>query len=119
MLQRTTSSNAPLKIKRVYDLPGEDDGACILVDRLWPRGLPKDKTAIGLWLKDIAPSDGLRKRFHGDPEDWEQSRAAYTDELEEPVARSAVQTLRERLRPGTGDAAARGSRRTLQQRGGS
>jgi uncharacterized protein YeaO (DUF488 family) len=89
-----------LKIKRVYDLPGDDDGVRILVDRLWPRGLSKDKAAVNLWLKDIAPSDGLRKRFHGKPEDWEQFRAAYAGELEEPVAHSAVQTLRERLHQG-------------------
>jgi uncharacterized protein YeaO (DUF488 family) len=89
-----------LKIKRVYDLPNDDDGARILVDRLWPRGLSKDKAAVDLWLKDIAPSDGLRKRFHGKREDWEQFRAAYADELEAPVAHSAVQTLCERLRQG-------------------
>jgi uncharacterized protein YeaO (DUF488 family) len=89
-----------LKIKRAYDAPGDDDGARILVDRLWPRGLTKDKAAVDLWLKDIAPSDGLRKRFHGKPEDWEQFRAAYAGELEEPVAHAAVQTLRERLREG-------------------
>lgn len=89
-----------LKIKRVYDPPGDDDGARILVDRLWPRGLSKDKAALDLWLKDIAPSDGLRKRFHGKPDDWARFRAAYADELKEPAAHSAVQTLRERLREG-------------------
>ncbi len=89
-----------LKIKRVYNPPGDDDGARVLVDRLWPRGLSKDKAAVDLWLKDIAPSDGLRKRFHGKPEDWEQFRAAYADELDEAVAHAAVQTLREQLRQG-------------------
>jgi len=89
-----------LKIKRVYDPPGDDDGARVLVDRLWPRGLSKDKAALDLWLKDIAPSDGLRKRFHGDPEGWERFRTAYARELEEPLAHAAVQTLRERLRAG-------------------
>jgi uncharacterized protein YeaO (DUF488 family) len=90
-----------LKIKRVYVSPGADDGARILVDRLWPRGLSKDKAAVDLWLRDVAPSDGLRKRFHGKPEDWEQFCAAYANELEEPIALSAVQTLRERLREGS------------------
>jgi uncharacterized protein YeaO (DUF488 family) len=89
-----------LKIKRVYDPPGDDDGARILVDRLWPRGLSKDMATLDLWLRDIAPSDGLRKRFHGNPEDWEQFRAAYAEELKEPLAHAAVQTLRERLREG-------------------
>jgi len=89
-----------LKIKRVYDPPGDDDGARILVDRLWPRGLSKDKAALDLWLKEIAPSDGLRKRFHGNPEGWEQFCAAYARELEEPLAHAAVQTLHERLHEG-------------------
>ena len=89
-----------LKIKRVYDPPGREDGARVLVDRLWPRGLSKDKAALDLWLKEIAPSDALRKRFHGNPEGWEQFSAAYARELEEPLAHAAVQTLRQRLREG-------------------
>lgn len=89
-----------LKIKRIYAPPGDDDGARILVDRLWPRGLSKDKAALDFWLRDIAPSDGLRKRFHRNPEDWEQFRAAYAEELKEPLAHAAVQSLRERLREG-------------------
>jgi uncharacterized protein YeaO (DUF488 family) len=89
-----------LKTKRIYDPPGDDDGARILVDRLWPRGISRDKAAVHLWLRDIAPSDGLRKRFHGHPEDWEQFRAAYAEELREPLAHAAVQTLREHSRHG-------------------
>jgi uncharacterized protein YeaO (DUF488 family) len=53
----------------VYEAPNAGDGTRILVDRLWPRGLSKDKARIDLWLKDIAPSDALRKRFHGHPDD--------------------------------------------------
>jgi uncharacterized protein YeaO (DUF488 family) len=60
-----------LAIKRVYAPPGADDGMRILVDRLWPRGIAKGKARIDLWLKDIAPSDALRKRFHGKLEDWD------------------------------------------------
>lgn len=56
---------ASLKLKRVYEAPEASDGTRILVDRLWPRGIAKDKARIDLWLKDIAPSDALRKRFHG------------------------------------------------------
>jgi uncharacterized protein YeaO (DUF488 family) len=59
-----------LAVKRAYDKPSAGDGARILVDRLWPRGLAKDKARIDLWLRDIAPSDALRKRFHAKPEEW-------------------------------------------------
>lgn len=89
-----------LNVKRVYDPPGADDGTRILVDRLWPRGLSRDKAAIDLWLRDVAPSDGLRKRFHGKPQDWEQFCAAYAAELQEPAAQAAADALRERLRHG-------------------
>lgn len=89
-----------LALKRVYELPGIDDGARILVDRLWPRGIARDKARIDLWLKDIAPSDALRKRFHGKPEDWDAFRAAYFAELEGAAAQVAAKDLRDRLRQG-------------------
>jgi uncharacterized protein YeaO (DUF488 family) len=60
-----------LRIKRVYEPPDTADGVRVLVDRLWPRGLSREKAKIDLWLKDIAPSDTLRRRFHGDPAAWE------------------------------------------------
>lgn len=87
-----------LKLKRVYDAPAASDGMRILVDRLWPRGIAKDKAKIDLWLKEIAPSDALRKRFHGHPEDWYEFRAAYAAELKE--ADEAVGILRGHLRKG-------------------
>ena len=59
-----------IKIKRVYEKPQVDDGIRILVDRLWPRGLTKEKARIDLWLKDIAPSTQLRKWFSHDPAKW-------------------------------------------------
>jgi uncharacterized protein YeaO (DUF488 family) len=89
-----------LLVKRVYEPQGAGDGTRILVDRLWPRGIAKDKAAIDLWLKDIAPSDALRRRFHGHPEDWDAFRAAYDAELEAPAARMAAAALRDRLRQG-------------------
>ena len=89
-----------LALKRVYESPGIDDGARILVDRLWPRGIARDKARIDLWLKDIAPSDALRKRFHGKPEDWDAFRAAYFAELEGAAAQAAAKDLRDRLRQG-------------------
>ena len=89
-----------LAIKRVYEPADAGDGTRILVDRLWPRGVSKDKARVDLWLKDIAPSGALRKRFHGKPDDWEAFRAAYAAELEGEAARTAAKELRESLKHG-------------------
>ena len=70
-----------IKIKRVYERPGEEDGMRILVDRLWPRGLTKAKASVDLWLKDIAPSTELRKWFGHDPGKWTEFKARYRAEL--------------------------------------
>jgi uncharacterized protein YeaO (DUF488 family) len=91
---------ASLRLKRVYEAPEPGDGARILVDRLWPRGLAKDKARIDLWLKDIAPSDALRKRFHGHPDEWDVFREAYAAELEGDAAQAAVSELLDRLAQG-------------------
>jgi len=85
-------------IKRVYDPPAEDDGLRVLVDRLWPRGLTKEKARIDLWLKEVAPSDELRRRFHGNPAQWDEFVAAYVRELAQEPARAAAEMLRERIR---------------------
>lgn len=87
-----------LLLKRVYDPPAETDGTRILVDRLWPRGISKDR--IDLWLKDIAPSDALRRQFHGQPEHWDAFCAAYAAELEGEPARTALGILNERRKAG-------------------
>ena len=71
-----------LKVKRVYDPPSQSDGRRILVDRLWPRGLSKDKAAIDLWMKDLAPSTVLRKWFGHDPEKWPEFQRRYREELQ-------------------------------------
>jgi uncharacterized protein YeaO (DUF488 family) len=71
-----------IKIKRVYDEPDESDGYRILIDRLWPRGLSKEKAKIDLWLKDIAPSDNLRKRFAHDPNKWVEFKKRYFEEID-------------------------------------
>lgn len=73
----------PIKIKRVYGQPDKGDGFRILVDRLWPRGLSKEAAKIDLWLKDIAPSDGLRKRFAHDPKKWAEFKRRYGAELKD------------------------------------
>ena len=81
-----------LRIKRVYQPPQPEDGAGILVDRLWPRGLSRERTRVDLWLKEIAASATLRRRFHGAPGGWEEFRTAYYAELEEPAAQTAVRS---------------------------
>jgi uncharacterized protein YeaO (DUF488 family) len=70
-----------IKIKRVYEQPEEEDGTRILVDRLWPRGLTKEKARVDLWLKEIAPSTELRKWFAHDPEKWTEFQTRYKAEL--------------------------------------
>jgi uncharacterized protein YeaO (DUF488 family) len=73
--------NYRFRIKRVYELPDKHDGRRILVDRLWPRGLTKEKASIDLWLKDLAPSTGLRKWFGHNPGRWEEFKERYLAEL--------------------------------------
>jgi len=70
-----------IKIKRIYDPPTNEDGFRILVDRLWPRGLSKDKAKVDLWLREIAPSDELRKWFSRDLEKWKDFKKKYEKEL--------------------------------------
>lgn len=70
-----------IKIKRAYDLPDQEDGFRILVDRLWPRGVTKEKAQIDLWLKEIAPSDKLRKWYAHDLKKWESFKMKYKNEL--------------------------------------
>jgi uncharacterized protein YeaO (DUF488 family) len=70
-----------VKIKRVYEQPSLDDGSRILVDRLWPRGLTKEKAHVDLWLKEIAPSTELRQWFGHDPEKWKSFRGRYETEI--------------------------------------
>jgi len=70
-----------IKLKRVYEKAAKDDGERILVDRLWPRGLTKQKAKVHLWLKDIGPSTELRKWFGHDPKRWDAFRTKYRKEL--------------------------------------
>ena len=87
-------------IKRVYEPAAASDGTRILVDRLWPRGLTKEKAKVDLWLKDISPSNELRKKFHGETDDWEEFREAYFAELKSDSAQAAAKVLFEHLRAG-------------------
>jgi len=87
-----------IKIKRAYLEPEEDDGMRVLVDRLWPRGLTKEKARIDLWMKDVAPSTELRKWFSHDIEKWEEFKRRYLDELNEN--KESVAILKEHLNKG-------------------
>jgi uncharacterized protein YeaO (DUF488 family) len=79
--------------KRVYDPPARDDGFRVLVDRLWPRGLSKARAKVDLWLKDVAPSNALRKWFGHDPERWSEFVRRYKAELK--TQKDAMAELRE------------------------
>ena len=83
-----------VKLKRVYDAPSSDDGHRVLVDRLWPRGLTKERAAVDSWAKDAAPSAELRRAFHRGDLAWEEFEAAYRREL---TANPAVGALRTEL----------------------
>jgi uncharacterized protein YeaO (DUF488 family) len=80
-------------VKRVYKPASSSDGRRVLVDRLWPRGLTKKQAAVKLWLRDIAPSDELRKWFHANPEAWRLFRRRYLKELVSPEGSAAVEQL--------------------------
>jgi uncharacterized protein YeaO (DUF488 family) len=88
-----------LKLKRVYESPHRDDGARILVDRLWPRGLTKEKAKVDLWLKEIAPSTELRKWFGHDPKKWRSFRGRYQTELKHHAGQ--LEVLRNKAKAGT------------------
>ena len=82
------------RVKRVYNEPAASDGVRVLVDRLWPRGLTKERAAVDVWAKDVAPSNELRKTWHGGGETWETFTTDYEAEL---AANPAVTALAEQL----------------------
>ena len=75
-----------LRLRRVYEPPAPEDGVRVLIDRLWPRGLTKEKAAIDHWMKDIAPSSELRKWFGHDPDRWTEFQKRYVEELRQHTA---------------------------------
>src|SRR5258708_39765760 len=83
----------PVTVKRVYEQPARSDGMRVLVDRLWPRGLSKDRAAVDQWLRDLAPSDALRRWFHACPEAWLVFRKRYLKELTHPESAKALDEL--------------------------
>lgn len=82
-----------VRLKRVYEVPSTSDGARVLVDRLWPRGLTKEAAALDVWLKDVAPSHELRKWYHEHPSQWAKFRKQYLGELTNDAAHAALQRL--------------------------
>ena len=88
-----------IKMKRVYEEPAASDGSRILVDRLWPRGLTKEKAHVDLWLKEIAPSTELRQWFGHDPEKWKRFRGRYETELRHNG--QLIEILTKKAREGT------------------
>jgi len=92
-LQETSMA---IKIKRVYEEAGPDDGMRILEDRLWPRGLTKEKAGIDLWVKNMAPSNELRKWYSHDPQKWEEFKKKYFAELDSQ--REEVKSLQQTMK---------------------
>ncbi len=85
-------------LKRAYEAASPDDGRRVLVDRLWPRGVNKEKAAVDLWLKEVAPSTALRQWFGHDPKRWDEFRRRYRAELDPND--EAVEQLRDVIRKG-------------------
>ena len=83
----------PVAVKRVYEKPSRSDGTRVLVDRLWPRGLTKQAAALDAWLKEVAPSDELRRWAHEHRESWPVFRKRYIKELDRPEASDELQKL--------------------------
>ena len=82
-----------VRLKRAYEPVEPDDGRRVLVERLWPRGLRKEQAHFDDWLKDVAPSDALRKWFHHDPSRWTEFEQRYARELDSEAARAAFDEL--------------------------
>ena len=107
-----------IRLKRAYDPVEESDGVRILVDRLWPRGIKKEKLQATFWMKDAAPSTELRKWFHRDPDQWEEFRARYLRELKRPEARKALHDIAEAAQKGNRRPRIWSEGRTAQSGGG-
>lgn len=89
------STKRKIQVRRVYDDPVRGDGARILVDRIWPRGMTKERAKLDEWCKHIAPSTELRKWYNHDPDRYEEFARRYGQELTEPERAEALEHLRE------------------------
>jgi uncharacterized protein YeaO (DUF488 family) len=81
-----------IRVKRIYEPPARSDGKRILVDRIWPRGLTREDARIDAWIKEVAPSNMLRRWFGHDPEKWQEFRARYVAELRQNPAVAELRT---------------------------
>jgi len=90
---------AEIRLKRAYEQPGADDGVRILVERLWPRGLTKERAAVDHWIKDVAPSPELRRWYNHEPAKWTEFQRRYLAELRQNKV--AVEELRQKCGDGT------------------
>jgi uncharacterized protein YeaO (DUF488 family) len=97
-MMRSKVSKERVRIKRAYEAPSADDGTRVLIDRLWPRGIGKTEAAVDHWMKEVAPSNDLRKWFGHDPERWEEFQRRYRSELKDH--RDELDRLRELARRG-------------------
>lgn len=88
-----------LQVKRIYEPPSEADGYRVLVERLWPRSVSKERAQLSLWLKEVAPSPQLRQWYAHDPAKWDEFQKRYWAELEQATV--AVAQLRQMLQQGT------------------
>ena len=91
MIKHTLS----VALKRAYEEPAASDGTRVLVERLWPRGIAKERAHIDLWLKDVTPSTELRRWFHHDPQKFSEFRRRYEAELQSEAAQEGLTKLRD------------------------
>ncbi len=84
-----------ITVKRMYEPPAPEDGRRFLVDRLWPRGVSKERARLDGWLRELAPSTELRRWFGHDPARWQEFKRRYREELSEPDRQQALETLRQ------------------------
>lgn len=89
-----------IRIKRIYDEPSPADGTRVLADRLWPRGITKERAQIELWAKDVAPSSELRQWYAHDPERFDEFEARYRAELDTPEGQAALRAVLDVAPPG-------------------
>lgn len=87
--------NQRVQVRRIYDAPMPDDGARVLVDRLWPRGVSKERAQLDEWCKQIAPSTELRTWYHHAPELFDEFSRRYTAELDDPEPAAALAHLKD------------------------
>lgn len=93
-LEADLTRRPDVRLRRIYDDPGIDDGVRVLVDRRWPRGVSKVRADLDEWCRDVAPSDALRKWYDHVPERFERFGTRYREELEEPQRAAALGRLR-------------------------